>query len=350
MASEAIRAAAYLRAAAGEGGSADAALQRQRSRIEQHVSEQGWELVATYEEIPRSDDPGDRPALISMLNDLDQFDKVVISTLLRLRPSPRAALDIFRQLRRAGVDLVSVEDGFDTGAESGAAVPQLLDFAAGWEKNQESRQGWLPENLRKPGFDPATVIDVGVASGTPGLYRAFPNAHVVLIEPLREYLPDLEQLQAELGAEYVLTAVGAKPGTATIEVDREGLIFSSMLPRVPPPAAERLEQREIPVTTLDSLLQERRWRGPFGLKMDVEGFEHHVIAGAPRLLAETQFVIAEVSVKKRFEDSYSFAEFVALMDSLGFRLCDILDLPKVAAFRELRFTNVMFRRNDDRGA
>ena len=345
MASERIRAAAYLRVAAGEAGAADAVLRRQRARIERHVTDRGWELVGTYEEVPRSDDPGDRPALISMLNDLDQFDKVVISTLLRLRPSPRAVLDIVRQLRRAGVDLVSVDDGFDTGAESGVAVPQLLDFAAGWEKTQESRLGWLPENLRKPGFDPATIIDVGVASGTPALYRAFPDAHIVLIEPLREYLPDLERLHAELGAEYVLTAVGAKPGSATIEVDREGLIFSSMLPRVPPPPAERLEQREIPVTTLDALLAERGWQGPFGLKMDVEGFEHHVIEGAPRLLGETQFVIAEVSVKKRFENSYSFAEFVALMDVRGFRLCDILDLPKVAAFRELRFTNVMFRRD-----
>jgi FkbM family methyltransferase len=349
MASERVRVAAYLRATPAERGWAEAAVERQRSRVEKHVAAQGWDLAGVYEEIPRSDDPGDRPALISLLDDLAQYDKVVISTLRRLRPSPDAALDLLRQLRRAGVDLVSVEEGFDTGTESGAAVPGILAFATNWDKGKESREGWLPENLRKPGFGPATVIDVGVASGTPALYRAFPDAHIVLIEPLREYLPNLEQLKADLGAEYVLTAVGVEQGTATIQVDREGLIFSSMLPRVPTPPAERIEHREIPVTTLDTLREEHRWQGPFGLKMDVEGFEHHVIAGATQLLAETQFVIAEVSLKERFEDSYSFAEFVALMDSHGFRMCDILDVPKVAAFRELKYMNAMFRRDDDDG-
>jgi hypothetical protein len=72
-----------------------------------------------------------------------------------------------------------------------------------------------------------------------------------------------------------------------------------------------------------------------------------VIEGASRLLAETQFVIAEVVMAKRYEGGYTFAEFIGLMDSHGFRLCDVLDLPKLAAFRELRYVNALFRRAED---
>jgi FkbM family methyltransferase len=344
-----MRVAAYVRATPADRGWERDVLDKQRSEVEARVAERGWELDAVYEEVPAAEDPFARPALLSMLDGLAKLDKVVIPSLRVLKPSAAEALDIVRRLRRAGVDLVSLEEDFDTGAPGGAAVPRVLAFAAAYDKERTSSQGWHPENLRKPGLDPATVVDVGVATGTPALYNAFPQAHLVLIEPLVEYLPSLERFQAERGAEYVVTAVGAEPGHARIDVDRGGAIFSSMLPRVPAPPAERLEAREVPVTTLDNLLEERAWRAPFGLKLDVEGFEHEVIAGARRLLRDTQFVIAEVSLSKRFESSHTFAEFVALMDSHGFRMCEVLDMPKVAAFGEPRYANAMFRR-DDRAA
>jgi hypothetical protein len=71
-------------------------------------------------------------------------------------------------------------------------------------KRQVWSDGWRPENLRKPGLSPATLIDVGVAMGTPALYRAFPDAHLVLIEPLAEYEQDLARLVRETGGEYPL--------------------------------------------------------------------------------------------------------------------------------------------------
>ena len=81
----------------------------------------------------------------------------------------------------------------------------------------------------------------------------------------------------------------------------------------------------MPVTTLDVLRQERDWQPPFGLKVDAEGYEHRVIKGASGLLADTQFVIAEIQVANRFQDGYSVSDFIGLMDSHGFVLHDILD-------------------------
>jgi FkbM family methyltransferase len=187
--------------------------------------------------------------------------------------------------------------------------------------------GWRPENLRKAGFGPATLIDVGVARGTPNLYDAFPDAHFVLVEPLEEFREDLERICRRRGGEFVIAAVGAEPGRAEIHIDPGMLYESSLLVNKWRPAAEQeaLERREIEVTTLDSLWKSRGWEGPFGLKIDTEGYEHQVIEGAAELLRETQFVIAEVSIARPFADGASFAAFIALMDRHGFALYDLLD-------------------------
>jgi FkbM family methyltransferase len=213
--------------------------------------------------------------------------------------------------------------------------------------NEEYRRetGWRPENLRKPGFAPATVIDVGVARGTPNLYDAFSDAHLVLIEPLHEFEEDLKRICRRRGGEYALTAVGAAPGRAEIYVNPAMLFESSLLVNEWRPAEEHeaLERREIEVTTLDALRAERGWKGPFGLKIDAEGYEHRVIEGAVALLEETEFVIAEVSITRPFSEGHSFAGFIALMDRHGFSVHDLLDGLK-RGNGGVEFVDVMFRR------
>jgi len=104
-----------------------------------------------------------------------------------------------------------------------------------------------------------------------------------------------------------------------------------------------LERREIEVTTLDALRAERGWKGPFGLKIDAEGYEHQVIEGAAALLQETEFVIAEVSITRPFTGGASFADFIALMDGHGFSVHDLLDGLK-RGNGGVEFVDVMFRR------
>jgi FkbM family methyltransferase len=205
--------------------------------------------------------------------------------------------------------------------------------------------GWRAENLRKPGLAPATVIDVGVARGTPNLYTAFADAHLVLVEPLREFEEDLRRICKRRGGEYVLAAVGGEAGRAELYVDPRMLYASSLLvdERRPPAEQAALERREVEVTTLDALRAERGWKGPFGLKIDAEGYEHRVIEGATALLRETEFVIAEVSVARPLTGAISFADFIALMAAHGFGVHDVLDGMK-RGNGAVDFVDVFFRR------
>jgi hypothetical protein len=60
----------------------------------------------------------------------------------------------------------------------------------------------------------------------------------------------------------------------------------------------------------------------------------------------TQFVIAEVIVSNLFQQSYTFAGFIALMDSRGFVLMDVLDGIKPAMNQGVIFIDALFARPD----
>lgn len=132
------------------------------------MADQGWELVAVYEDAPgRSEKPGDQPGMYALLENLSGLDKVVVVSLDRFRPGARGSLNTIQRLSAEGVGLVSVEEGFDTTADSGRAVPRVLRLAARWESRSEAGAAWGPEHLRKPGFDSVTVIDVGAGTARP---------------------------------------------------------------------------------------------------------------------------------------------------------------------------------------
>ena len=123
----------------------------------------------------------------------------------------------------------------------------------------------------------------------------------------------------EYKGQYFLTAVGARKQQAVMNVAPNNMYMSSILERTQlPPTEFQTEERQIPVTTLDSLMGEHGFEPPFGLKIDAEGFEYQIMRGARAFLRETQFVIAEVSVTERFKESYVLSEFTELMDRNGF--------------------------------
>ena len=81
-------------------------------------------------------------------------------------------------------------------------------LALGYELKRPTKLGWYKNNLRKQWLQPRTVVDVGVAYGTPKLYEAFPESYHVLVEPLGEYKPYLQDILRNYKGEYILAAVG----------------------------------------------------------------------------------------------------------------------------------------------
>jgi hypothetical protein len=81
------------------------------------------------------------------------------------------------------------------------------------------------------------------------------------------------------------------------------------------------------------------------LKVDTEGAELEALRGAQQSLPHIDYVIAEVSIAKRFEDSYAFEELIEFMFANNFRVYSFLTMKFPRQEQQQRFTDILFVNN-----
>lgn len=183
-------------------------------------------------------------------------------------------------------------------------------------------------HLQSFGLTPDAVFDVGVDTGTPFLYQAFPNARFALIDPRGESRAALTSADAPRDAQFFETALGAAPGTLTLNIPHsckgEHGAMASLYQRTDRLAAKftRLETRQVAVATLDSIAA--NFPGRLGLKIDTEGFEDEVLAGAAETLLRTDFVILELSLTQRFDSITPPSRLITRLAAAGLEFRDVL--------------------------
>lgn len=174
------------------------------------------------------------------------------------------------------------------------------------------------------GLKPATVIDVGAAEGsfTRACKLIFPRASYVLIEPLQEFAAALAELRLSVpGVSVRQVAAASRAGEVTFHVHSDLYGSSLLLENEGGPVNGT--PRTVPAVTLDELVGAEGASGPFLLKLDVQGAELDVLAGAPRTLAASELVVAEVSLYQAFENGPQLADVIAFMKARGFVAYDV---------------------------
>ena len=179
-------------------------------------------------------------------------------------------------------------------------------------------------------FAPTTVFDIGVHDGTPWLYRSFPEASFVLIDPQPE-CGELVRASGKLEQfDFHAVALGASEGEATLNVPQtepgKGGAMASLLERRDPLADsfQSVTQQKVAVRRLDDLAAQ--YDGPYGIKIDTEGFEVPILQGAEETLKRADFVILELSVTQRFDQSFKPSEATGLLARAGLELRDVLSV------------------------
>jgi len=192
------------------------------------------------------------------------------------------------------------------------------------------------------GFDINSVIDIGASDGkwSSEVMGIYPDANFLAIEPLSEREPALKKLKARVpNFDYALCVAGSQNGgTAMLNVSDD--LDGSTVDGGGGPG------REVPVATLDALVQERKLIGPFMLKFDTHGFEMPIIEGARTTLEDTNVIIMEVYNFGVSEHGLRFHEMCAHLETLGFRCYDMAD-PMLRAYdRALWQMDLLFCRAD----
>ena len=171
-----------------------------------------------------------------------------------------------------------------------------------------------------------TLIDIGVGPmGTPDLYKRFPSAKLLLIDPLDETENYIDKYLLSREVMFHKSGVGKEAGEAMINVQEE--IGSSSILKVADINYESdpLDKRKIQIKTLDFITNSETNLGKLGVKIDTEGFELNVILGATETLKSAEFVLAEVRHNhESFQGVYKLYEFINAMHDNGFVLSMII--------------------------
>lgn len=172
------------------------------------------------------------------------------------------------------------------------------------------------------------VLDVGAAHGHYGTeLRHFGyTGDIVSFEPLPSAFAELQRTRAGDAAwQLENCALGEEEGSATIHVASNS-DSSSLLP----PAAGHLDAapeitfeatQQVQVRRLDDVLAPRLAAGPRTLlKIDAQGFERQVLAGAERTLEHCVALQLELSFTPLYEGGLLVDEAISLLYGRGYHL------------------------------
>jgi len=203
----------------------------------------------------------------------------------------------------------------------------------------------LLQHLRANGFQPTAVVDVGAYVGewTRLVAPIFPQAPVFMIEANPQSEATLRRVQQELGDRATLTVTLLGPE------DKTGVPFyqlgagSSVLEELT--SFEKTAIR-LPMRTLDGVLGDRLPSEGMLLKLDVQGFELAVLAGASKVLCGTQVVILETALLPYNQNAPLFADVVGFLRDAGFLVYDFCGQFRRQSDQTLFQTDVAFARED----
>jgi FkbM family methyltransferase len=177
--------------------------------------------------------------------------------------------------------------------------------------------------------DNLIVYDIGAASGvfsaclaklcnvqSVHAFEPIPSAFAELTEHTRQY-PQIERHNV---------AVGAENAESTIWVTVDSRDSSSLLKMLPlhkeeqPYATYEDQPEKIQIVRLDDFVREKQLPLPDVMKIDVQGYETHVLDGGSTVITHAAFVILEMSFLSLYEGGPLFDDVYCQMRNLGFRL------------------------------
>jgi FkbM family methyltransferase len=175
---------------------------------------------------------------------------------------------------------------------------------------------WVEDAAHYLGPGARVFVDVGANEGQTALrlLARYPGAEVHSFEPVPETFERMRRRLAGTGVRAVQSAVGDRVGRATLFLG-DGSEHSGF--------DAGGEEVEVDVTTLDEYAA-RALRAPIDLlKVDVEGHEAAVLAGASGLLeaGRVRLVVCECDFERRPSEPHaSFDDVFGFLRPLGFRV------------------------------
>lgn len=207
--------------------------------------------------------------------------------------------------------------------------------------------------LQELGFEATGVLDIGAYQGAFGALarNVFRGAHIKMIDPLPSNAEQLKNIAESLhNAEYVTAFVGESNKTVefhTIDVEKHPEFNATGSSKYKENNDYPFETIEMNQVTLDDLLKDDPKKYDL-LKMDVQGAELDVLAGASERLKDVEVILMEISLLNYNEGAPLLHDVLTAMNNFGFVLFDIADEHRIGPQQHLFQVDAIFLRPDSK--
>ena len=179
---------------------------------------------------------------------------------------------------------------------------------------------WSLEHLKKKGFNPEMIIDVGAYKGnwTMDVLEVFPSSKILMVDAQRKMESYLQELCSKhKNVEYIISLLSSRDGDEKLFNINETASYVATVPQ------EGFDFETIKSQTLDKVIHERNLPFPDFLKLDVQGHELEILRGAQKALANAEICLLEVSLLNVGDDGPLLIDVLRFMDENNFQAYDI---------------------------
>ena len=175
------------------------------------------------------------------------------------------------------------------------------------------------KQLIKMGVPVGTVLDVGVLTCTGELMTRYRNKFQILMEPIKEWNSTIHKNYTSFGVKYELLNVAVSDSDGEVAMDVKTVRDTQKITHAKMTNGASAEKRMVPMRKIDTIVADRKLEKPFLLKIDIDGAELQVLAGAKKTLSDCSVVIVETGIANMLER-------IQAVQKAGFQIFDIVDI------------------------
>ncbi|MGF1924653.1 MAG: FkbM family methyltransferase [Bacteroidia bacterium] len=197
--------------------------------------------------------------------------------------------------------------------------------------------------LRKLGFDPKFILDIGAYEGNwaQDIHQVFPLAQIMMIEGQRSKKPILDLKSQSIPKSVVKIALlGAKED----EVEFNMYESASSVYKEDNKTNAKIET--IKLQLLDNVIENSFFTKVDMIKIDTQGYELEILKGGTKALQAAQFVLLEISLLGIYKNAPLVDEVISFMKANNFMLYDICSIMRRPYDKALFQSDFLFIKAD----
>ncbi len=203
---------------------------------------------------------------------------------------------------------------------------------------------WSLQNLKKKGFYPANVVDIGAYEGkwAKDFLEVYPQSKILMIEAQEKKEIILKALKkSNSNIDYTIALVSSSDNLEVNFLENETASHISFSTNENSNFTNVLKTK-----SLETILSEKKIAIPNFLKLDVQGHEIEVLKGCLNVLAKVEICLLEVTLIKLADNDVLFTELNNFMDVLGFQIYDITQFIRRPFDKAMYQMDVIFIKKD----